>query len=217
MSEDVKSSFLSVYPECTEKTKVFDNIIDKELVIERSKEEGGFEDEFDGKRILTIARLTSQKAIDVSIEACRILIQNGENIRWYVLGEGEERKLEELIKKYNLEDRFFLLGTKDNPYTYLRQSDIYVHATRFEGKSLAIREAMILGKPIVVSDCKSNLELVNDGEDALVATLDSNELSKKISVLLHDEELCKKLGEKAGNCYSENTEDISGLLSLIIA
>ena len=66
VSEDVKESFLNVYPECEENTSVFENIIDKEYVLNKAEEEGGFEDDFDGKRILTIARLTTQKAIDVS-------------------------------------------------------------------------------------------------------------------------------------------------------
>ena len=162
VSEDVKESFLNVYPECEENTSVFENIIDKEYVLNKAEEEGGFEDDFDGKRILTIARLTTQKAIDVSVESMKKIAESGENVRWYILGDGELRdKIKSLIEKNNLKDKFILLGVKDNPFTYLKQCDIYVHATKFEGKSMAIREAQILGKPIIVSDCNSNVELVS--------------------------------------------------------
>ena len=216
VSQDARESFLSVYPECMGKTGVFDNIIDKDNILRKAEENGGFEDDFAGKRILTIARLTPPKAVDVSIEACKILIEKKENIKWYVLGDGELRsRLEDLIEKYDLKERFILLGVKDNPYTYLKQSDIYVHASRSEGKSIAIREAQLLEKPMIVSDCKSNLEQVVDEEDALVSKLNPSDLSDKIIRLIHDDALCKKLGENAGKKFIDGTENISGLLSLI--
>ena len=146
----------------------------------------------------------------------RFLLKKKENIKWYVLGDGELRsRLEDLIEKYDLKERFILLGVKDNPYTYLKQSDIYVHASRSEGKSIAIREAQLLEKPMIVSDCKSNLEQVVDEEDALVSKLNPSDLSDKIIRLIHDDALCKKLGENAGKKFIDGTENISGLLSLI--
>ena len=216
VSEDVKISFLNVYPECREKTSVFENIIDREYVLNKADEEGGFDDEFDGKRILTIARLTAQKATDISVESMKILAKNGENVRWYVLGDGDLRKrIKKLIDKYGLKDKFILLGVKDNPFTYLKQCDIYVHATKFEGKSMAIREAQILGKPIIVSDCNSNIELVKDNEDALVSGLNPSDISEKITSLLHDESLCEKLGLNAANRFAQSDDSIKELLSLI--
>ncbi len=216
VSEDVKESFLNVYPECEENTSVFENIIDKEYVLNKAEEEGGFEDDFDGKRILTIARLTTQKAIDVSVESMKKIAESGENVRWYILGDGELRdKIKSLIEKNNLKDKFILLGVKDNPFTYLKQCDIYVHATKFEGKSMAIREAQILGKPIIVSDCNSNVELVKENEDALVSKLDPSDLSEKIKTLLRDKTLCEKIGQNAAKKFVESDESIKELLSLI--
>lgn len=216
VSGDVRESFISEYPECEDKTKIFENIIDKEYVLKKGEEAGGFEDEFNGKRILTIARLTAQKAIDVSVESMKILSESGENVRWYVLGDGELReKLKSRIEKHDLKDKFILLGVKDNPFTYLKQCDIYVHATRFEGKSMAIREAQIMGKPIIVSDCNSNAELVKDNEDALVCKLDPADISDKIKTLLHDENLCKTIGANAEKKFTESNESIEELLSLI--
>ena len=216
VSGDVRESFISEYPECEEKTKIFENIIDREYVLKKGGEAGGFEDGFDGKRILTIARLTPQKAIDISVDSMKILAESGENVRWYVLGDGELReKLKIRIEKYGLKDKFILLGVKDNPFTYLKQCDIYVHATRFEGKSMAIREAQIMGKPIIVSDCNSNIELVKENEDALVCKLDSADLSEKIKTLLHDENLCKTIGANAEKKFVYSSKSMEELLSLI--
>ncbi len=215
VSEDVKESFMKVYPECADRTDVFENIIDRDEIINKANDGIGFEDDYNGKRIVTVGRLTAQKAIDVSVEACRKLIEKGENIRWYVLGEGELRgTLEALIDKYGLKDSFILTGVKDNPYPYIKQCDIYVHASRYEGKSIAIREAMILGRPIIVSDCKSNLEQVSN-DDALVTTLDPDDLSGKIMTLLHDEKLCEKLGSNAEKRYLDINDDTYKLLKLI--
>ena len=145
-----------------------------------------------------------------------MLTEKGEDIKWYVLGDGDQRKqLEALIKKYGLEDRFILPGVVDNPYPYIKQCDIYVHASRYEGKSIAIREAQVLGKPIVVSDCRSNLEQVTDNEDALVSSLDSEILCGKISSLLHNENLCKELSLNASKRYLKTSDDIKKLFSLL--
>lgn len=217
VSEDVRESFIKEYPECTDKTDIFENIIDRDEIIRKSEIKGiGFDDGFANKRILTVGRLTAQKTIDVSIEACRLLTEKGEDIKWYVLGDGDQRKqLEALIKKYGLEDRFILPGVVDNPYPYIKQCDIYVHASRYEGKSIAIREAQVLGKPIVVSDCRSNLEQVTDNEDALVSSLDSEILCGKISSLLHNDNLCKELSLNASKRYLKTSDDIKKLFSLL--
>ncbi len=197
VSEKVKKEFLKVYPECEEKTDIFENILDVAEIREKAESDGGFDDDFDGSRILTLGRLTEAKALDISIEACKILKDRKENIRWYVFGEGELRtQLEELVEKLDLKDCFFLKGVTDNPYVYLKQCDIYAHISKYEGKSVAIREAQVLGKPIIVSDNESNLEQVTDMENALVSKLDPEDVAEKITTLLHDSDLRKKL---AGN------------------
>ena len=216
VSEDVKESFLKEYPECADKADIFENIIDRDQVIKRSNEAGGFDDEFDGKRILTIGRLTAQKAIDISIDACKHLKEKGQNVRWYVLGDGElHDELQKKIDNEGLSENFLLLGVKDNPYTYLRQCDIYVHASKYEGKSIAIREAQILSKPIIVSDCESNLEQVEEGKDALVSILDSEALSEKIETLLKNDELRNSIAEKAGLRYLLIPDDSTKLLEIL--
>ena len=87
---------------------------------------------------------------DIAIKAAAILVKKGYTIKWYVLGEGEERNtLEQSIKEHNLIANFILLGIKENPYPYINNATIYVQPSRFEGKSLAIDEAKILHKPIL--------------------------------------------------------------------
>ena len=130
IGEQVKSAFLSVYPECSARTRIYHNRIDCEKIRKMSVQPGGFTDDFDGIRLLTVGRLTPQKAYPVAIEAMRQLKAEGYPVRWYVLGEGSSRReLEQRIASRGLKQDFLLLGAVENPYPYYRQTDIYVHAT----------------------------------------------------------------------------------------
>src|SRR5665647_2564899 len=90
-------------------------------------------------------RLHYVKGFEMAIEACEMLVRNGYDIKWYIVGEGEERKaLEQKIMDKNLKEVFILAGVKANPYPYIRQCDIYVQTSLFEGRCLTITEAKIL-------------------------------------------------------------------------
>lgn len=209
VSDEVKKSFLEVYPECRSYTGVFHNLLDNEEIIRKSKLAGGFEDVYDGKRILTVGRLTAQKAYDIAIDAMKILKDHGVKAKWYVLGEGELRdRLQIKINHLGLKDDFILLGAKTNPYPYYAQCDLYVHATLFEGKSIAIQEAQILGCTLLVSDCSGNREQVIDGVDGKMCQLTPEGISAGIEELLSDEEKCREYGKKASEKLTAEKEDV---------
>ena len=198
VSEQMKGHFQAFYPEYEEKVFIFNNHIDQDTLLLRAKEPGGFSDGFDGIRILTVGRLTYQKAYDVAIETMSILKKTGQKIRWYVLGEGEERKyLEKKIDAFGLKEDFLLLGAVENPYPYYEQTDIYVHATRLEGKSIAIQEAQALGCAVIASDCCGNRELITDGEDGILCRLSPQNIAESIIKVLGDKEMRERMGRMA--------------------
>lgn len=165
-------SVLDVYPEYKDKMEIFPNILDVSEIRRKSMLPGGFTDTYNGTRILTVARLTAQKALDLSIEALKLLRDAGGNFRWYVLGDGDQRDyLEQKIQSLGLTEDFILCGAVDNPYPYFTQADLYVHASRYEARSISIREAQILGCAILASDCSGNLETVADGVDGRICAL----------------------------------------------
>lgn len=216
VSDEVKSSFLHTYPEYQEKTQVFENLIDREGIIQKSCLSGGFEDDFSGIRILTVGRLNPQKAYDVSIEAMKLLKDQGIHARWYVLGDGPlKNELERLVKKLGLEQDFLFLGGKENPYPYFAQTDIYVHATRFEGKSIAIREAQVLGCPILVSDCSGNREQVQEDVDGAFCQLTPQDIARGIRMLIEDKEKRKRYGETAQRKSNAEKGDGEQLFALM--
>ena len=209
VSDEVKISFLHAYPECKEKTVVFHNLIDQEEIKRKALLSGGFEDYYEGKRILTVGRLTAQKAYEVSIDAMKLLKDQGVKARWYVLGEGELReKLQDRINRLGLEQDFILLGAKENPYPYYVQCDLYVHATRFEGKSIAIQEAQTLGCAILVSDCSGNREQVVNDVDGMMCSLTPEAISEQIKLLLENNEKRRQLGKQASVKLALNQTDV---------
>ncbi len=198
VSEDAKQKFLKGYPEYTDRMAVFHNIIDQEYIRSRAREAGGFSDDYDGIRILTVGRLTYQKAYDIAIEAMRILKDSGWKVRWYVLGEGDQRvSLEKKIEAWGLEDDFLLLGSVKNPYPYYVQSDLYVHAVRFEGQGIAVWEAQTLGCAVIVSDYCGSRDQIEDGKYGISCKLTPESIAEKIGDLLRNEELRERLGQMA--------------------
>lgn len=215
VSDEVKKSFVKAYPECSKDTYVFHNLIDQKEIRRKAELPGGFEDSYDGKRILTVGRLTAQKAYEISIDAMKILKDHGIKARWYVLGEGELRgKLQSQIDRLGLQKDFLLLGAKSNPYPYYKQCDLYVHATRFEGKSIAIQEAQTLGCTILVSDSSGNREQVIQDEDGMMCKLTPEDVSRNIEALLGDPQKCEKLGQKASVKLSSEQKDVLKLFQI---
>ena len=171
----------------------------------------------DKVNILSIGRLHGQKGFDIAIDACKILIDSGYNACWYVIGEGKERKkLEELIEKNNLKNNFKLLGLKSNPYKYLKACDIYVQPSRYEGKSVAIDEAKILCKPIVVTNFSTVYDQIEDSRTGIITEMNDISLSKGIESLIDNKELKKYINSNLRRLSLENEKEINKLYGLIL-
>ena len=217
VSDEVKEHFLEVYPEYEEKVSVFHNMVNQDRIRRMAEQGEGFDDDFNGYRILTIGRLTEQKRYDIAIEALAQLKKICDvPVRWYVLGEGELREsLEQQIRDSGLENDFLFLGVKSNPFPYCKQSDFYVHATGFEGKSIAIQEAQTLGKPILATDCSGNREQIEDGVDGRLCPLTPEDISKQLLWMIEHPEECRSYGEKAKEKVLYHTRGLEEFLELI--
>lgn len=216
VSDEVKSHFQAFYPEYASKTDTFHNLIDQEAVRNRAKEGAGFRDSYPGARLLTVGRLTYQKAYDIAIDAMGLLKASGCRARWYVLGEGDQRAaLEKKIAAAGLEEDFVLLGAVTNPFPYYVQADLYIHATRFEGKSIAIQEAQTLGCAVIASDCNGNREQIADGVDGILCELAPRAIADSIAALLKDEDRRKRLGQEAAKKTTAQKEEIQKLLRVL--
>lgn len=217
VSDEVKEHFLKVYPEYGRKVSVFHNMVNQERIRRRADNGKGFGDDFQGFRILTVGRLTDQKRYDIAIQAMTLLKEKSSlPVRWYVLGEGDLREsLEKQIKDAHLEQDFILLGVKSNPFPYYRECDLYVHATGFEGKSIAIQEAQTLGKPILATDCSGNREQILQDVDGRMCPLDPESISTEILWMMAHPEKCRLYGENAERKILHSREGFEEFKALI--
>ena len=163
VSEQARDSFIELYPQYKSKVEVIYNLIENENILKLSKENVLYE--FKHNTIVSVGRLTKAKRYDLLIKAHKLLIQDGIDAELIILGEGELRSdLENLIKELKIEDKVKLLGFHENPYPYIKNSTIYAMASDYEGFSLVVAEALILGKSVVSTNCTGVSELLGNGE-----------------------------------------------------
>lgn len=216
VSKKCEEEFSGFFPEFKNKTSLFYNIVCSDPIISMSKVDKGFNDNYKGTRILTVGRLSYPKGYDIAIPIFARLKSDGYNIKWYVVGEGEERaSLEQLIKKYAVEDSFILLGFCSNPYPYIAQCDIYLQPSRYEGNPLTLTEARVFNKPIICTDFAGAREQIADGETGLIVDLDEEKIYYAIKQLISDKELREKFSYNLSRQKVDNISEINKLYQLI--
>ncbi|MEH7440666.1 glycosyltransferase [Neobacillus drentensis] len=211
VSKEAKKNLDSVVPSIKNKTEVFYNIISPKLVLSSVKAGKGFDDKYDGFRVLTVGRLSIEKGQDIGIRVLKRLIQDGFKAKWYCIGGGKlKEEYQSLVNKYGLQENFIFLGTDPNPYSYIEQCDIYVQPSRHEGYCIALAEARCLCKPIVTTNFAGAREQINNGETGLIVEVDEDEIYKAIVSLLRSRNLRNKLSK---NLKKEKFETNTDLLN----
>lgn len=190
VSNYIAEGLKKIFPTCGHKIETFYNFVDARWVKERAKE--GTAEEIKKESgtlcLLTAARLEPVKAFDIAIRAMALMKRKGIKAVWYVLGEGSQHHyLEKEIKEQGVEDCFFLLGQKENPYPYMAACDIYLQETHFEGFCTSITEAVILGKRVVASDCGGNREQLTHYGTGVLTKLDPQAIVEGIEEALRGE------------------------------
>ncbi|SHH68296.1 glycosyltransferase [Clostridium grantii] len=209
VSEACEKSFLKVFPEFRHKTIVIENILSTNFIKQQAKIEVCDELYDNCKvKVCSVGRLSHQKGFDMAVQACKLLVDKGYNIKWYIVGHGcEEGKIKSLIKQYSMENEFILLGKKVNPYPYIKKCDIYCQPSRYEGKAVTVREAQILNKPVVISNFPTAKSQLENRVDGYITELSIEGIADGIEKLYQDEHLRYELSE---NCkkhdYSNKNE-----------
>lgn len=216
VSEECANVLKQRFPMYKQKVEVMYNIVSPNVINNMSLESIDFSNK--GIKLISVGRLNHQKGFEMAIEACEILIQSGYDVKWYVIGEGEERaKLEKMINENDLQEIFILLGIKENPYPYIREADIYVQPSRFEGKSIAIDEAKILHKPIIVTNFSTAKDQILNKENGLIVEMNSQSIYEGIKKLINDQELRNKLIENLSKESLGTESEIEKFYKLIKA
>lgn len=167
VSDHCKDVLVKIFPQYKNKFLVIKNMVLPQM-IHRMAEETLPENimKKPGEKIIvTVGRLVHQKGYDIAVQICQALVQNGMKLKWYVVGEGPERKtLQDQINKAGLHEVFILVGAQRNPYNWMKMADIYVQPSRYEGFGITVAEAKVLGKPIVCSDIPEFREQLEEAD-----------------------------------------------------
>lgn len=216
VSEDCVKTFLKIYPTLTAKCKVVENITSPEFIRKMSyekTEETMLENNFN---LLTVARFSRAKGIDQGIEAMKILKSKGyKDIKWYIIGYGgDEANIKELIKKYSLENMVVILGKKENPYPYMKNCDLYIQPSRYEGKAVTVVEAQILEKPVMITNYPTAHSQIKNGVTGEICELSPVGIANGIERFYKDRNLLKKYSEECMLRNFVNKEELEKLYIL---
>lgn len=188
VSRDVLESYQRLFGPTPPASVVY-NTVDDRLIREKARQPLPPEAKKQGLTLVTLGRLTQQKGYDRLLRVHQRLLEAGLEHRLWILGEGEDRPaLEQFIADNHLENSVTLFGFRDNPYPFIQAADLLVCSSRYEGFSTFVTEGLILGKPIVTTDCTGMRELLGDSQYGLITENSEGGLYEGLKRLLAEPE-----------------------------
>lgn len=178
------------FPEHVDKLYCIENITSSAVVKSLARAYRPEEYARDAVNILSIGRLWPQKGFDMAVDAAAVLKKRGLNFRWFIIGVGSlEADLRRQIAEASLQDEFILLGSRSNPYPYIRDCALLVQPSRYEGKSVVLDEAKILCAPIVATAYPTVGDQIADRREGLIVPMSPEGIADGIMEMLEDEDL----------------------------
>lgn len=176
------------------------NPLDEKLIVNKSKEQ--VDDIIvpsDKLLFITVGRLTEQKGYDRLLNVCKALKNEKYNYELWIIGDGNEyENLQDFIIKNNITN-VKLLGVKDNPYKYIKLADWFICSSTWESFGLAIQESIILGVPVITTNCPGACELLNTSIDSIIVKNSEVGILEGMKRVLDDLSLGKIYKEKINN------------------
>lgn len=217
ISDAVTESFLKVFPSLASRIVLIENILPEKLVRNEATADVSAEMPDDGTvRLLSIGRFSSAKNFDNVPDICRRLIEMGLAVKWYLIGYGgDEALIRRKITESGMEEHVMILGKKDNPYPYIAACDLYVQPSRYEGKAVTVREAQMLGKPVVITNYATSASQLEDGVDGIVVPMDNAGCAEGIAALLRSPEKMAQLAENCRERDYSNAQEIEKIYNMM--
>lgn len=219
VSENQANALREFIPQYADKITVIHNLTDVDGL--RKKAEMPIEDKFEKehKNIVSCGRVSHEKGMDIAVRVCAELVKRGfDNVRWWIVGGGPaEQEVKDIIKELSMERYVKMVGMKSNPYPYIKQADLYVQPSRFEGYPLTILEALILAQPVISTNNNGAREILDNINAGILCPIDVNEISETMIKLLTESQVLieKRKQVEEINFEFRNQEYISLLEKLL--
>ena len=210
------NSLKDFFPDLASKIRLFENISSVKTIQIMTNEVAS--DPLDGDffKIITIGHLSEMKGTDLALKAAKILKLTGLSFKWYFIGQNQNTHLyQKMVKDNQIENETVFMGLKSNPYPYIKQADIVVHPSLFEGKSIALDEAKILCKPIVVTNFSTVCDQFTNRVNGSICEMNPEDIAEKIIELQQNENLRKQYIEYLTTHCNSNESEIEKLYQLI--
>lgn len=218
VSESVLEQMQDTFDIPDSKTVMIKDILDVDFAKKMAEMESDAHKVMTGRgvKILTVGRLAKMKRYDLAIEAAKLLTERGVDFTWYALGEGGLRsELEAKIAENKLKDRFFLLGSRSNPYPYFKACDLYVQTSRFEGFGITLAEAKMFHKPIVTTNFDAvGAQFINE-KNGLIVDISAEAIADGIIRMLTDTQLRETCVANLCDERIGNTEEIEKFYRMV--
>ena len=218
ISPDVTKSFLQIFPSLKDKIVMIENILPSDFVRERADkmEVSGEMPKREGTvNVLSVGRFTDAKNYDNVPDICRRIREKGIDLYWYIIGFGNETIIRQKIQEAGMEAYVIILGKRTNPYPYIKDCDIYAQPSRYEGKSVTVREAQMLCKPVVVTDYPTDKSQILNGIDGIIVPLDNEGCAEGMVDFIKDMELQQQIVDYLQVHDYGNEKEIYKLYELI--
>ena len=217
VSEKCAAKIFNYYPELKEKVTVIENVIAEKLLFRQSQECVIDMTRKEGEQILlSIGRYCAAKNFDNIPAICKRLVEYGLNVKWYIIGYGgDEHLIRQRIMENGMEDYVILLGKKENPYPYIKDCDLYVQPSRYEGKCVTVREAQMLCKPVVITRYATSTSQLEEDVDGVIVPMDNEGCANGIADLLRDPEKMCRLSETCKTRDYSNSREVEKIYQLM--
>lgn len=200
ISDECSKGFLSVFPELKEKLVLFEHVIQPSIICDMADEfvPNEIDQNSDVITICSIGRFVPAKNFTSIPKICRVLLESGLKVKWYLIGFGEEEsEIIRQIETLRMEKNIIILGKKENPYPYIKACDIYAQPSLYEGRSVAVIEAQILKKPVVISNYPTATSQLRNGINGLILPLDTEQFADKLVKVICDQDTLRQLSQNA--------------------
>ena len=173
--------------------KVIYNPINREKILKLSNERIDDIKSTSKFKLISVGRLSEEKGYDRLLRVFKRLNDEGLDLQLSIIGSGEKyNELNDYIEKNNLKDKVFLLGYRENPYKYVKNSDLFVCSSISEGFSLVTGEAMAAGVPVISVNCPGPNEVLEFGKYGMLVNNDEDSLYDGIKELIDNKQLYDK-------------------------
>ena len=204
------------FPDLKEKIYNFPNIISSSAIRKRASEKEVEEfSAYEGLKIVSVGRLNVQKGFDLAIDAATLLKEKGIKFKWLILGNGELMpELSDQIKKKQVENEILLIGPRENPYVYMKLADIVAQTSRWEGKSVVLDEAKIIGTPIVTTNYPTAKDQILNEKEGIIVAMNPASIAEGIERLAENKKLRETIQEYLLNHEYGNVEEMKKYYSI---